>query len=347
LEICSRIDELFLERVSSINGILFFIFAAAQKIINFATFIYIKKKKLKMSESNIKDNLEAKYRRNNIIVIVLSVILLAVVVLFFIQRNERNVIVGEIKAEKDSIQYQLNEIASSYDSLNTENDTINELLFIAQAKVKDLLVEVEQTKKVSYTKISGYQKQVTTLRGIMRTFVVQIDSLNLINEELRVENLEVKEQYKEVESKNVQLNQDKKKLQQNLKRASMLEARELIVEPLNNRSKVTRYARKTEKLRIYFVLSKNVTSKRGAKNIYARIMRPDQLLMSKAVNNLFQFEDLKIQYSTKREVNYEGQELPVAIFWDNTSEPQLMVGTYTVNLFADGNEIGETTFEIK
>lgn len=300
-----------------------------------------------MTESNIQNNLEAKYRRNNIVVIVLSVALVAVVVLFFFQRQERNVIFGEIKAEKDSIQYQLNEIAAGYDSLNTENDTINEQLFIAQAKVRDLLIEVEQTKKVSYTKISGYQKQVTTLRGIMRTFVVQIDSLNRINEELRIENLEVKEQYKEVESKNVQLSQDKEKLQQNLKRASLLEARELIAEPLNSRSKETKYAKRTEKIRIYFVLSKNTTTKRGAKNIYARIMRPDQLLMSKSVDNLFQFEDLKIQYSAMREVNYEGQELPVAIFWDNIPEPQLMEGTYTVNLFADGNEIGETIFEIK
>ena len=300
-----------------------------------------------MNESEAIKNQKAKDRRNNIIVIALSVVLVAVVVLFLIQRKEHNVIIGEIRAEKDSIQYQLAEIAAGYDSLSTENDTISEQLFVAQAKVKDLLIEVEQTKKVSYRKISGYQKQVTTLRGIMRTFVVQIDSLNRINQELRVENLEVKEQYKEVESKNVQLSQDKEKLQQNLQRASMLEARELIAEPLNQRSKATKFAKRTVKIRIYFVLSKNVTTKRGAKNIYARIMRPDQLLMSKSADNLFQFEDLKIQYSAMREVNYEGQELAVAIFWDNTTEPQLMPGQYTVNLFADGNEIGETTFSIK
>ena len=127
----------------------------------------------------------------------------------------------------------------------------------------------------------------------------------------------------------------------------MLEVRELIAEPLNQRSKATKFAKRTEKIRIYFVLSKNVTTKRGAKNIYARIMRPDQLLMSKSADNLFQFEDLKIQYSAVREVNYEGQELPVAVFWDNTNEPPLMPGEYIVNLFADGNEIGETTFTIK
>lgn len=292
-------------------------------------------------------NQKSKDRRNNIIVIVLAVILVVVAVLFFMQRREHNVIIGEIKAEKDSIQYQLTEIVSSYDSLSTENDTINEQLFIAQAKVKDLLTEVEQTKKVSYNKISGYQKQVSSLMGVMRNFVVQVDSLNEVNKVLRAENLEVKEQYKEVEQRNEQLSEEKKQLQQTVQRAAMLEARELIAEPLNSRSKATKYAKRAEKIRIYFVLSKNSTAKRGAKNIYARISRPDQLLMVKSENDVFQFEDLQIQYSAMREVNYEGQELPVAIFWDNTTEPQLMLGVYTVNLFADGNEIGETTFEIK
>lgn len=292
-------------------------------------------------------NQKSKDRRNNIIVIILSVILVVVAVLFFMQSREHKVILNEIKVEKDAIQSELTEMASRYDSLSTENDTINEQLFVAQAKVKDLLIEVEQTKKVSYNKISGYQKQVTTLRGIMKDFIVQIDSLNEINKVLRAENLEVKEQYKEVEQQNVQLNKEKQNLEQNLNRASKLEARELFAEALNSRSKATKFAKRTEKIRIYFVLSKNVTTKRGAKNIYARISRPDQLLMVKSEDDFFQFEDLKIQYSAMREVNYEGQELPVAIFWDNTTEPELMVGTYTVNLFADGNEIGETTFEIK
>ncbi len=300
-----------------------------------------------MNEAEAIKKQKAKDLRNNIIVIILAVALVVLGVLFFMQRREHVVILNEIKAQKDSIQIELQQIAAGYDSLSTENDTINEQLFVAQAKVRDLLIEVEQTKKVSYQKISAYQKQVTTLRGIMRNFVVQIDSLNAVNKELRAENLEVKEQYKKVEQKNSQLSKEKKNLQQNLQRASMLEARELVAEPLNQRSKATKFAKRVAKIRIYFVLSKNPTAKRGAKNIYARIMRPDQLLLSKSEDNLFQFEDLKIQYSAMREVNYEGQELPVAIFWDNSNEPKLMPGTYTVDLFADGNQIGETTFTIK
>ncbi len=300
-----------------------------------------------MSEMDVQNKQKAKYRRNNIIVIALAAVLVIVVVLYFLQMREHRTIVSEINEQKDSIQFELTQISTSYDSLKTENDTINEQLEVAQTKVKDLMLEVEQTKKISYQKINDYQKQVNTLRGIMRNFVAQIDSLNQRNKELMAENLEVKEQYKKVETQNQQLSQEKKRLQQTVERASMLQARELVAEPLNSRSKPTRYASRAEKIRIYFVLSRNVTARRGAKNIYARIMRPDQLLLSKSPDNTFPFEDVKIQYSAMREVNYEGQELPVAIFWDNTNEPELMSGKYDVTIFTDGDIIGETSFEIR
>ena len=268
-------------------------------------------------------------------------------VLFFMQQREHRMIVRDITIQKDSIQSELTHIVAGYDALKTENDTINEQLMIAQTKVRDLLIEVEQTKKVSYEKITDYQKQVTTLRGIMRDFVVQIDSLNRRNEQLMAENTQVKEQFKQSEIEKEQLSQDKEKLEKNLQRAAQLEARELIAEGLNSRGKDTRFAKKAETIRISFVLGKNITSKRGAKNIYARIMRPDQLLMTKSANDLFQFEDLKIPFSAMREVNYEGQDLPVAIYWDNNGESDLMVGTYTIDLFADGNNIGTTKLEFK
>jgi hypothetical protein len=181
----------------------------------------------------------------------------------------------------------------------------------------------------------------------MRDFVVQIDSLNKRNEQLMAENTQVKEQYKEVEIKNEQLSQDKQKLEKNLQRAAQLGVRDFIAEGLNSRGKDTRFAKNAVTIRISFVLGKNVTSKRGAKNIYVRIMRPDQLLMTKSANDLFQFEDLKIPYSAVREVNYEGQDLPVNIYWDNSGESPFMVGTYTIDIFADGNNIGTTSIEFK
>ncbi|HAX94913.1 MAG TPA: hypothetical protein DCY35_00080 [Prolixibacteraceae bacterium] len=287
-----------------------------------------------------------KEKRNNIIVILLSLTLVTLLVLFFMQRNDYRQIVGEISSEKDSIQFELNQIIVSYDSLKTENDTINEQLYFAQTKVKDLLMEVEQTKRLSVERIGRYQKEVTTLREIMRNYIVQIDSLNRRNQILMAENLEVKEQVKQVESQNVQLTQEKDRLEQNLQRAAKLELSDLLAEAVNNRNQSTRFANRANMIRISFTLNRNITAKRGAKNVYVRIMRPDQLLLSKSPNDLFQFEDLKIPFSAMREVNYEGNDLPVNIFWDNEGE-KFMQGVYTVDIFADGNNIGTTRLEMK
>ena len=293
------------------------------------------------------NNQKARMRRNNIIVIALSAILIFVVVLFFIQKNENRVVLSELKAEKNAIQIELNQMVASYDSLRTENDTINEQLMFAQAKVKDLLLEVEQTKKISLQEITNYQNQVNTQRGIMRDYVVQIAELSSRNEQLMIENREARERATQVESENAQLSVERERLQQNLQRAAMLEVRGMYAEGLNDRDKETKQARRTEKIRIYFELGKNVSARRGAKNIYVRIMRPDQLLLTKSDNNLFQFEDRRIPYSAVREVNYEGLDLPVAIYWDNANEPELKTGVYTINVFADGNMIGETKLELR
>ena len=290
---------------------------------------------------------KSKNRRNNIIVIVLSVILVAVVVLFFLQRKEHGVIIKTMQVEKDSIQSELTQMMAGYDLLKTENDTINEQLLVAQTRVRDLLIEVEQTKKVSFEKIASYQKQVTSVRSVMRDVVAQVDSLNRRNQQLMEENTQVKEQFKKAEIEKEQLAQDKEKLERNLQRAAQLETRELIAEGINSRGKETRFAKKAEMIRISFVLGKNVTSKRGAKNVYARIMRPDQQLLTKSDNDLFQFEDLRIPYSAVREVTYEGQDLPVAIYWDNKGETPFAVGNYTIDIFADGNNIGTTMVELK
>jgi hypothetical protein len=285
-------------------------------------------------------------RRNNVVVIFLVLILAALLAMFFMQRRDYQQIIGEISAEKDSIQIELSQIIVGYDSLRTENDTINEQLYMAQTKVKDLLLEVEQTKRLSIERINRYQQEVTTLRGIMRDYIVQIDSLNRRNQILMAENIEVKEQVRQVESQNVQLSQDKQRLEQNLQRAAQLETSDLIAIGVNNRDRETRTADRTTMIRINFTLNRNITARRGSKNIYVRIMRPDQLLLSKSPGDLFQFEDLSIQYSAMREVNYEGNDLPIAIYWDNEGKP-FMSGIYTIDLFADGNNIGDTRLELR
>ncbi len=287
-----------------------------------------------------------KERRNNLIIIMLSVLLVIVVTVFFIQHSENKKIFQALNTERESIQTELNSMMVNYDSIHTTNDTLQSELEGAQTKVKDLLLEIDQVKKVSYGQIAQYREQVTTLRNIMKNYIIQVDSLNRRNEKLMAENVQVKEDFAQSEFKNVQLEKEKEHLQEKVKMAAQLGVTELVATGINSRGKEAESARRAEQIRVSFVLSKNVTAPRGNKMIYIRIQKPNQVLFQKSPDDLFAFEDLKIPYSAKREVTYEGNALPVNIFWDNEGQ-EFMTGEYTIDLFADGNNIGTTKFLMK
>ena len=288
-----------------------------------------------------------KERKNNLIIIFLSIILVVIVTIFIVQHLENKKIVRVLNMEKESIQEELNSMVAGYDSMKVTNDTLSQELFVAQTKVKDLLLEVSQVKKASYEQIDLYRNEVSSLRSIMKNFVIQIDSLNKRNEILMEENKQVKQDFAHVENKNEQLEKEKQQLQEKVSRAAMLEARGLTATGINRRGKDENSVRRAEQIKISFTLSKNVTTKRGEKTIYVRIQRPDQVLLMKSKTDLFRFEDLTIPFSASREVTYEGQELPVNIFWDNTNEPPFDIGEYTIDVFIDGFNIGTTVAEFK
>ncbi|MDP2337466.1 MAG: hypothetical protein Q8N05_13665 [Bacteroidota bacterium] len=287
-----------------------------------------------------------KERRNNLIIIILSVMLVIVIAVFFVQHNENKKILQVLNLEKESIQTELNTLMSNYDSIHTNNQALQSELVGAQTQVKDLLTEVVQIKKMSYNQIAQYRQEVTTMRNIMKNYIIQVDSLTLRNEKLMAENVQVKEEIAQSETKNQQLVKDKERLQEKVKMAQQLEAAELTAIGINLRGKEAESARRAEQIRVSFVLSKNITAPRGNKVIYVRIQKPNQVLFQKSPDDLFQFEDLKIPYSAKREVTYEGNALPVNIFWNNDGE-EFQSGEYTIDVFADGNNIGTAKFVMK
>ena len=299
----------------------------------------IKKKRFSLGETD-------KERRNNLIIIILSILLVTVISVFVSQHNENQKILSALNLEKASIQTELNTMMANYDSIHTNNETLQTELSGAQTKVKDLLQEVEQVKKVSYDQIAQYRLEVTTMRNIMKNYIIQVDSLNKRNELLMAENVQVKENFVQSETKNQQLEKEKQHLQEKIKEAELLEASELTAVGINTRGKDAESARRAEQIKVSFVLSKNVTAPRGNKVIYIRIQKPNQVLLQQSPNDLFQFEDLKIPFSASREVTYEGNALPVNIFWNNKGQ-EFLSGEYTVDVFADGSNIGTVKFLMK
>ena len=60
-----------------------------------------------------------------------------------------------------------------------------------------MLDELKQVKSDDIKEITRLKKELATVRAVLRSYVMEIDSLNRLNQNLTAENVRVKGQYEE------------------------------------------------------------------------------------------------------------------------------------------------------
>ena len=286
------------------------------------------------------------HRTLYIILITLIVVLIGTILFLYLGKEKSETTLDELTIEKEILARDYQDLALEYDSIKTSNDTINELLSKERERITQLLEEIKTIKSANAAQIREYKKELTSLRQIMKSFVFQIDSLNARNQTLIEENKEVKTQFVKIKDSYKVLEEEKKGLAQKVEIASRLETRNIEAVGLNNKDKETSKINRIDKLRVCFTILKNLTAPVGDKIIYLRIVRPDEELLLKSKEDVFDYEDSSINFSSSRIVEYGGNDLDVCIYYD-ADEGELMEGTYIADIFTDGNNIGTVNFELK
>lgn len=283
-----------------------------------------------------------------IITIVVLGVIIACVSFFAINQMQKNKEMSELFAiEKMEMENEYSTFATQYDELQIQinNDSLREKLESEKLKTQRLLEELRQVKTSNAAEIMRLKKELKTVRAVLRTYVIQIDSLNKINAALQEENKEVKSKYTAATREISTLSKEKETLNKQVTLASQLDATNIITEPLNKRNRVAKRAKDVKKLAITFTIVKNITAKTGNKTVYVRIAKPDNDILTKSESNKFAYEDRDISYSIKKMIEYTGEEQTVTVYWD--VEEFMPSGTYRVNIFADGNMIGQSSFTLK
>ncbi len=287
-------------------------------------------------------------RKDNIYIGILAslgVILVIVAVMYFMEHRDNKKYIAEITTEKVGLENELKLLSQDYDSLQTSTDTLNVQLKMEQEKISELLDRMKIFRNNSYAEINKYKRELGTLKGVLRDYIVQIDSLNTRNQLLTAENKRVKKQINWVKDKNVKLKESTESMKEVISKAATLALIDLSCSPINKKGKVVKKISKTLKLKVNFTLQKNVTAVTGVKEIFVRITRPDETVLDNPENLLFDFENTKLVYSAKREIDYEGEQLDVAIFWDNNGS--LIGGKYKIDVFTEGHHIGSSNMLLK
>lgn len=284
-----------------------------------------------------------------IISAVIGVLLLGGIVYLSIslqQQKQANRDMQELaELDKKEMENEYQQFADQYSEMKTHinNDSIIEQLTQEQMKTEQLLKELKNVKATDAREIARLKKELATCRAVIRSYILEIDSLNRLNQNLTAENTRVKGQYAEATRQIEGLNADKQSLSEKVAIAAQLDATGISLTAKNKRGKVTKSLKKCKTLQVNFSIAKNVTAQSGMKTIYVRITTPTGSVLTNG--GTFNYENRSLQYSMKRDIEYTGNETAVTTYW-NVNE-FLSNGTYNVSIFADGNMIGSRNFSFK
>ena len=290
-------------------------------------------------------------KKKNIIIlaVVAAVVVAAVIVLLSLklhqahQENEEMTQLFEI--EKEEMENEYSTFATQYDEMQVmiSNDSLQVQLEREKEKTQRLLEELRNTKATDAAEITRLKKELATVRKVMRSYIVQIDSLNQANEKLHNENRQVKRQYAAATQQISTLQEEAKNLSDKVTLASQLDATGFSVSAKSKRGKVTTHVKDVTQIALSFTIVKNITAQTGEKTLYVRILKPDGEALTKD-GKTFPYQNRKLEYSIRKIIEYTGEEQAVTVYWD--VEEFLPAGTFTAYVFADGVMIGEKSFTL-
>lgn len=281
------------------------------------------------------------------IIVALVLIVAGAVTWIVIQSTKITEMTEMFDLEKEELTDEYSQLAVQYEGyeLNVNNDSIIELFEAEKMKVQRLREELRTVKSTNTSRISELKKELATVRGVLKTYIAQVDSLNKKNSQLQEENQVVTRKFHEARSNANQLSKEKEQLSERVTMASQLDATNIIIKSVNKKGKDEKKVSKVTQLNISFIITKNITAPTGEKSIYVRIAKPDDDVLVKSAGNVFMYENKNIAYSIRKDIEYSGEEQSVIVYWK--VEEFLETGSYRVDIFADGNLIGKKSFSME
>ncbi|MBR6201959.1 MAG: hypothetical protein IKQ62_03020 [Bacteroidaceae bacterium] len=247
--------------------------------------------------------------------------------------------------EKQEMENQYKEFDLQYEQLQRtiKNDSLIAQIENERRHTQQLLEELERTKATDAAEIKRLKAEIASLRAVLQSYIMQVDSLNRLNQSLNEENTQIKTQMAEQTAQITNLSTERNQLKDKVNIAAQLDATGFWVTPKNKKSKDTQKVKDVKKLAFGFTIVKNVTAQNGQRIVYARILKPDNSVMGK--KGTFPYENTELEYTEKKYIDYTGEEEKVTMYSDVTEF--LEAGTYKLFIFCDKQMIGQTSFTLK
>jgi len=272
-----------------------------------------------------------------IVMACVAVVMAAVLAWIWIDRSG---MIKDLTVEKEQLTAQMVQLRDDYVVLNTNNDTLNAQLGVEREKVDQLIERVKKTEATNRTKIRQYEQELGTLRTIMRSYIHQIDSLNTLNITLRKDAALARDETKQTLRRYDDLRTTTDEYAKKVEVGSVVKGRGFNLIALNSRDSDTDRSSRAAKLKTCLNLIENSIAVKGPRRIYLRVKGPNGILMTSSQQQVFTSEGEQMIYSAVREVDYQGNELEVCIYF--SSNQSYVKGVYTVDIYTEESKLGST-----
>lgn len=259
------------------------------------------------------------------------------------QQRQANKDMEELAAlDKQEMEKEYQNFAAQYSEMKTfiKNDSIIAELTAEQARTQQLLEELKRTKANDAAEITRLKKELATVRAVLRSYVLQIDSLNRLNQNLMDENDRVRSELAQSNQQNQALTSEKASLSEKVAIAAQLDATNIQLTPLKKNGKAAKKMKDAKTLGVSFIVTKNVTASNGVRTFYVRVMTPEGDVLNGG--GTFDYSGKQLAWSMKKDVEYTGEETTLTLYW--TVNEYLGGGQYNVSIFCDGQAIGSRNF---
>lgn len=277
-------------------------------------------------------------KKANLPLIVLGAIaaVLAIVLAYVWFTNYK--LVGQLNEEKEELTQQMISLREDYDTLSSDYDEINAQLDSSREQVNQLIERLKETEARDRAKIRKYEKELGTLRSIMRNYIVQIDSLNTLNKKLTADAAAARREAEVSKARSEELSQKVEHLSGQVAAGSVIKARGLVIEPYDGSGKVNERSSRVVKMLTSLTLIENELAPKGPVRVYIRVKDPSGVLLTNASSRNFTCGGEPMMASASREVDYQGSEVDLSIYLNDISSYQK--GIYTVEAYTSQTKLG-------
>ena len=258
---------------------------------------------------------------------------------------QKSSLVKELTVEKEELTEQMIALQNDYATLSSDYDDINLQLDSSRLEVQMLIEKITKTEATNRNKIRQYEKELGTLRSIMRNYIVQIDSLNTLNKQLTADAAAARREAAESRRKQQELSKEVQNLSGQVAAGSVIKARGIRIEAYNASDKVTDRSSRVVRLLTTLSLVENDLAPKGPVRVYIRVKGPDGILLTNDSQRTFEVDGEPMICSASREVDYQGKEVELSIYLNDITG--YVKGIYTVEAYTEQTRLGSAELMLR